>query len=163
MSQDKATPTLDADQGTRNLVTRVIAALVLVPVAIAAAYAGGWFGLGLVVLAAIGLYVEWQMIVDAAADARVAAAGAVALLLEGATLASGRIAASLGVVALGVVVVAVLSRTRRGWVSLGLCYASAALIASAMPGISRSSTSPVISGVRSVGVTPVPPVLTTTS
>src|SRR5215472_1594736 len=38
-----------------------------------------------------------------------------------------------------------------------------ALIASAMPGISRSSTRRVISGVRSPGVSPVPPVVTTTS
>src|ERR1039457_788962 len=41
--------------------------------------------------------------------------------------------------------------------------APADLIASAMPGISRSSTRRVISGVRSPGVRPVPPVVTTTS
>ncbi|GEM_PF-5484091 len=35
--------------------------------------------------------------------------------------------------------------------------------ASAIPGISRSSTRLVISGVRSPGVSPVPPVVTTTS
>ena len=35
--------------------------------------------------------------------------------------------------------------------------------ASAIPGISRSSTRRVISGVRSPGVSPVPPVVTTTS
>ena len=39
----------------------------------------------------------------------------------------------------------------------------AALMASAIPGISRSSTRWVISGVRSPGVSPVPPVVTTTS
>ena len=39
----------------------------------------------------------------------------------------------------------------------------AARMASAMPGISRSSTRRVISGVRSSGVRPVPPVVTTTS
>ncbi len=39
----------------------------------------------------------------------------------------------------------------------------AARIASGMPGISRSSTRRVISGVRSPGVRPVPPVVTTTS
>jgi phosphatidate cytidylyltransferase len=142
VSEDRASPTRNADQGSRNLVTRVIAALVLVPVAIAVAYAGGWFWLGLVVLAAIGLYVEWLMIVGAVADARVVAVGAIALVVEGASLASaslasaslafGRIEATLAVVALGVVLVALLSSVRRGWVALGLCYASAALIASVL-------------------------------
>jgi hypothetical protein len=41
--------------------------------------------------------------------------------------------------------------------------APAARSASAMPGISRSTTRRVISGVRSSGVSPVPPVVTTTS
>ena len=41
--------------------------------------------------------------------------------------------------------------------------APAARSASAIPGISRSSTRRVISGVRSSGVSPVPPVVTTTS
>ena len=41
--------------------------------------------------------------------------------------------------------------------------APAARSASAMPGISRSITRLVISGVRSPGVSPVPPVVTTTS
>jgi phosphatidate cytidylyltransferase len=140
VSRDKATPTRSADQGSRNLVTRVIAALVLVPVAIAAAYAGGWFWLGLVVLTAIGLYVEWLMIVGAVADARVVGFGAIALVVEGASLAFtslaftslGRIGATLGVVTLGVVIVALLSSARRGWIALGLCYASAALIASVL-------------------------------
>jgi phosphatidate cytidylyltransferase len=130
VSQDKATPTPKADQGSRNLVTRVLAALVLVPVAIAVAYAGGWFWLGLVVLAAIGLYVEWLMIVGVVGDARVLAAGVIALVVAGASLAVGRTLLSIGVVALGVVVVALLSRERRGWTALGLCYASAALVAS---------------------------------
>jgi phosphatidate cytidylyltransferase len=130
VSQDKATPA--ADQGSRNLVTRAIAALVLVPVAIAAAYAGGWIWLGLVVLAAIGLDVEWLMVVGAVRDARVVAVGVIMLVVEGAGLAFGRIGVSLGVVVLGVVVVAFLSSARRGWVALGLCYASAALVASVL-------------------------------
>ena len=46
---------------------RVLAALVLAPAAIAIAYAGGWLWAALVTLAAIGLYVEWLMVVGAAA------------------------------------------------------------------------------------------------
>jgi hypothetical protein len=41
--------------------------------------------------------------------------------------------------------------------------APAERMASATPGISRSSTRRVISGVKSAGVSPVPPVVTTTS
>ena len=47
---------------------RVLAALVLAPLAIAIAYAGGWLWAALVTLAAIGLYVEWLMIVGLARD-----------------------------------------------------------------------------------------------
>jgi phosphatidate cytidylyltransferase len=132
VSQDKAAPTLNADQGSRNLVTRILAALVLIPVAIALAYAGGWLWLSLVVLAAIGLYVEWLMVVGAARQMRVVAAGVVALVLAGAGLALGRIEVSLGILALGVVVTAVTAAERRGWVALGLGYASAALVASVL-------------------------------
>ena len=42
--------------------------LVLVPLAIAIAYAGGWLWTALVTLAAIGLYVEWLMVVGARAE-----------------------------------------------------------------------------------------------
>ena len=41
---------------SRNLLMRIVAALVLVPLAIAIAYAGGWLWTALVTLAAIGLY-----------------------------------------------------------------------------------------------------------
>jgi phosphatidate cytidylyltransferase len=131
VSQDKTAPTL-TDQGSRNLVTRILAASVLVPVAIALAYAGGWLWLGLVVVAAIGLYVEWLMVVGASGQARVFAAGVVALVSAGAGLALGRIEASLGILVLGVVVAALMAPERRGWVALGLGYASAALTASVL-------------------------------
>jgi phosphatidate cytidylyltransferase len=131
VSQDKAAPTL-TDQGSRNLVMRILAASVLIPVAIALAYAGGWLWLGLVVLAAIGLYVEWLMVVGASGRARVLAAGVVALVLAGAGLAFGRLGASLGILVLGVVVVAWVAPERRGWVALGLFYASAAFVASVL-------------------------------
>jgi phosphatidate cytidylyltransferase len=131
VSQDKAAPTL-TDQGSRNLVMRILAASVLIPVAIALAYAGGWLWLGLVVLAAIGLYVEWLMVVGASGQTRVLAAGVVALLLAGAGLALGRSEASLGILVLGVMVAALMAPERRGWVALGLFYASAALVASVL-------------------------------
>jgi phosphatidate cytidylyltransferase len=114
VSRDKATPALQADRGLRNLLTRVLAALVLIPITIAVAYVGGWFWLGLVVLAAIGLYVEWLMIVGGAGDKGVAALGVIALVSAGASLALGRIEVSFAVVAFAVVVVALWSSQRRG-------------------------------------------------
>jgi phosphatidate cytidylyltransferase len=146
VSQDQATPSLKADQGSRNLLTRILAALVLIPVAIAAAYAGGWFWLGLVLLAAIGLYVEWLMMVGAVRPSAVAI-GVIALASAGASLgstslgstslgstnlASGRIDLALGILALGIIIAALVSSEQRGWIALGLGYVSAALFASVL-------------------------------
>jgi phosphatidate cytidylyltransferase len=121
-----------AERGSRNLLTRVIAALSLAPTAIAIAWAGGWLWAGLVTMAAIGLYVEWLMIVGCGRNAGVIATGTAALSLSGFCLASGRIEAALVTVVLGVVSVAVISPGKRGWVAAGLCYAAAAEIASVL-------------------------------
>lgn len=53
------------DRGARNLLMRVLAALVLIPVAIGVAYAGGWLWAALVGVVSVGLFVEWIMIVGA--------------------------------------------------------------------------------------------------
>lgn len=129
MTEGEAAPAAVAEQGSRNLLVRVVAALVLAPLAIAIAYAGGWLWLGLVTLAAIGLYVEWLMIVGARTP-RVMAAGIVTLFGAAVWLGIGRIGATYVFVALGVIVAAMLSPHRRGWAALGGCYAFAALIAS---------------------------------
>ncbi|MDO9062403.1 MAG: phosphatidate cytidylyltransferase [Bradyrhizobium sp.] len=132
MTEDQAAPAANAEQGSRNLVMRVLAALVLAPAAIAIAYAGGWLWAALVTLAAIGLYVEWLIIVGAARETRVIASGASALVLGGFGLASGRIDAALVVLAIGLVAVASLSAERRIWNAAGFVYAAAAEIASVL-------------------------------
>jgi phosphatidate cytidylyltransferase len=129
VTEGEAAPAAVAEQSSRNLLVRVVAALVLAPLAIAIAYAGGWLWLGLVTLAAIGLYVEWLMIVGARTP-RVMAAGIVTLFGAAVWLGIGRIGATYVIVALGVIVAAMLSPHRRGWAALGGCYAFAALIAS---------------------------------
>ena len=128
--QDEPAPA--ADNGSRNLWMRVAAALVLAPSAIAIAYAGGVFWIGLVTLAAIGLYVEWLMIVGVIGERRVVAAGVAALLIAGICLAIGRDAAGLAAIAAGLAGVGVLSSDRRLWSMLGFCYAAAALVASVL-------------------------------
>jgi phosphatidate cytidylyltransferase len=121
-----------AEQGTRNLLMRVMAALVLAPVAIAIAYAGGWLWSALVTLAAIGLYVEWLTIVGAARATRVVGSGIVALAIAGLCLALGRIEASLIALTLGLAAVAWLSPERRNWTAMGFFYAAAAEVASVL-------------------------------
>jgi phosphatidate cytidylyltransferase len=132
VSEGEAAPAADAEQGSRNLLMRVAVALVLAPAAIASAYAGGWLWTALVTLAAIGLYVEWLMIVGAGREAKVVASGIVALALSVVCLAAGRIDASLLASALGLGVVAWLSKARRHWNAAGFLYATAAAIASVM-------------------------------
>ena len=129
MTEDEAASAAGVEQGSRNLLMRVIAASVLAPSAIAIAYAGGWLWLGLVTLAAIGLYVEWLTIVGARTP-RVMAVGIVTLFGAAVCLEIGRIGATYVIIALGVIIAALLSPHRRGWAALGGCYAFAALVAS---------------------------------
>ncbi len=132
MTEGEAAPAAVAEQGTRNLLMRVMAALVLAPIAIAIAYAGGWLWTALVTLAVIGLYLEWLAIVGAARPTRVAASGVVALAVGGLCLALGRIDASLIVLTLGLLAVAWLSPQRRIWTATGFFYAAAAEMASVL-------------------------------
>jgi phosphatidate cytidylyltransferase len=116
----------------RNLVMRVLAALVLAPLAIAIAYAGGWLWATLVTLASIGLYVEWLMIVGLARETRVSASGVAALAIGGICLIAGRIDAALIVLAIGLVAVALVSPERRNWTATGFLYAASAEIAAVL-------------------------------
>jgi phosphatidate cytidylyltransferase len=138
VTEGEAAPAAVAEPGSRNLLIRVVAALVLAPLAIAIAFAGDWLWTGLVTLAAIGLYVEWLTIVGAAQQMRVVASGGAALAISGFCLAAGRIDASLVVLALGLFGVALLSPERRGWTAAGFVYAAAAEIASVLVRLDQS-------------------------
>ncbi len=130
MTKGKAAPAAVAEQGARNLLMRVLAALVLAPAAIAIAYVGGWLWAALVTLVAVGLYVEWLMIVGEAGWNRVVGAGAIALGIAGLLLALGQIEAALAALMLGLLAVTVLAPERRGWIMAGFGYAAAAELAS---------------------------------
>jgi phosphatidate cytidylyltransferase len=132
VTEDNGAPAASAERDSRNLSTRIIAAAVLIPLAIAIAYAGGWLWTSLVTLAAIGLYVEWLMVVGLVADKRVVASGVVALAAAGFCLAIGRIDAALGVLGVGLVAVALITPAQRNWSALGFLYAAAAEIASVL-------------------------------
>jgi phosphatidate cytidylyltransferase len=132
VTERKAAPAAASEQGSRNLLMRVIAALILAPLAIAIAYAGGLLWTALVTSAVIGLYVEWLMVVGLAREPRVVASGVVALAAAGLCLVAGRIEASLAVLAVGLVAIALLSPERRHWAATGFFYAGAAEVASVL-------------------------------
>ena len=132
MSEGEAAPAAVEEQSSRNLLLRVVAALVLAPTAIVIAYAGGWLWTALVTLAAIGLYVEWLMIVGAARRRRVVASGVAALGIAGIFLAMGRIDGSLLALVVGSAAVVLLSPELRHWTAAGFLYAAAAEIASVL-------------------------------
>jgi phosphatidate cytidylyltransferase len=132
VTEDKAAKAAASEQGARNLLIRVIAALVLAPVAIAIAYAGGFLWTVLVTLAVIGLYVEWLMIAGLVREMRVVACGIVALAAAGLCLMAGRIDASLAVLAVGLIASALIAPERRNWAATGFFYAGAAQVASVL-------------------------------
>jgi phosphatidate cytidylyltransferase len=131
VSEGQATPAVAGEQATRNLAMRVAAAVVLAPLAIAAAYAGGWLWTALVTLTAIGLYFEWLTVVGARTP-RLVTAGAAALATAGLLLAAGRIEASILVLIVGLAGVMVVSPERRLWTATGFGYAAAAEVASVL-------------------------------
>jgi phosphatidate cytidylyltransferase len=63
VNQDGTAPKPADDRGARNLMMRVLTALVLIPVAIFVAYVGGWLWLALVAAISVGLFIEWKSIV----------------------------------------------------------------------------------------------------
>jgi phosphatidate cytidylyltransferase len=132
VSDHEAAPAAATEQDSRNLLARIVAALVLAPVAIATAYAGGWLWAAVVTLTAIGLYLEWLTVVNAARAVRIAVSGSVALAIAGWFLASDRIDVGLVALGLGLVAVALLSGERRPWTVAGLLYAGAAQVASVL-------------------------------
>ena len=121
-----------AATGNANLRMRIAAALVLAPAAIAIGYAGGWLWIALVTMVAIGLNIEWLMVVGLAGERRAMVGGGIALAVAGGCLAFGRIGAAWIVLALGLGAAAMLSSRLRGWSAGGYVYAAAALVASVL-------------------------------
>jgi phosphatidate cytidylyltransferase len=113
----------------RNLLLRIAAALVLAPLGIALAYAGGWWWAGLVTLAAIGLFVEWLAMTSATRNVPVTVTGVIALTLVAPFLVLGNVNAALVVLALGLVAVTFRASEPRIWAIAGFLYAAAAQMA----------------------------------
>jgi phosphatidate cytidylyltransferase len=114
----------------RNLLTRIASAVILVPLAIAAAYAGGWYWTALVTLCAIGLFVEWLMVTGVADNAPLVVTGAAVLAISAPFLALRNVDIAFPVLALGIIAVGLQSSASRSWAVGGFLYAAAALVAS---------------------------------
>jgi phosphatidate cytidylyltransferase len=119
-----------SEQGSRNLLMRVMVAAVLAPLAIAIAYVGGFFWIALVTLAVIGLYVEWLMVIGLAREMRLVVCGIVALALAGVFFAIGWMEIALVILGIGLLATALIAPERRNWVAAGFLYAAAAQTAS---------------------------------
>jgi phosphatidate cytidylyltransferase len=130
VSGDDAAPAGSAP-GSSNLVMRVVAALVLAPLALVLAYAGGWLWALLVTLASIGLFVEWLIVVGAG-QAALSATGTVALAIVGFAAAFGSLNVAVVVGVLGLAAIAFMARGQRVWASAGFLYAAAALLTSVL-------------------------------
>jgi phosphatidate cytidylyltransferase len=128
----EAAPEAASESSSRNLLMRVLVAAVLIPLAVAIAYAGGWLWTALVTAAACGLFVEWLAVVGLGGVTRVVASGVVALVVAGPCFAIGRIDAALIVLGIGLIAVASIAPERRNWAAAGFIYAAAAEIASVL-------------------------------
>jgi phosphatidate cytidylyltransferase len=130
VSEGEAASATVAGQEGRNLLLRVVAALVMAPLAVAIAYVGGWLWTALVTVAAIGLYVEWLTVIGERRP-RLVLLGVIILLGVG-WVDLGHMTPThvLAFAALGMAGAAIFSSDRRAWVVIGICYALAASIAS---------------------------------
>ncbi|MBR0903262.1 phosphatidate cytidylyltransferase [Bradyrhizobium liaoningense] len=128
MSEPDAAPA-GARPAPSNLVMRVLAAVVLAPLTIAIAYAGGWLWALLVTLVSIGLFAEWLMVVGAS-SAALTGAGTVVLAMMGAAVAFGALKTSIITGLIGGAIVTLIARGKFLWAATGFAYAAAALLAS---------------------------------
>ena len=128
MSEPDAAPA-GTTPAPSNLVMRVLAALVLAPLALALAYAGGWLWALLVTLISIGLFTEWLTVVGAASTA-LTGAGTLVIAMMGLCVAAGALKTAIIVGCVGGAIVTLIARGKFIWAATGFAYAAAALLAS---------------------------------
>ena len=115
--------------GRCNLALRVASSLVLVPLAIAFAYVGGWSFVLFWALAAIGILWEWTSLVAGSAARFVFLVGAGPLLIATVLAGLGRLMGAVLIIAIGAVGAAVFAPTRqRRWIAAGVVYAGMMLL-----------------------------------
>jgi phosphatidate cytidylyltransferase len=113
-----------------NLLVRVISAIVLAPLAIVAAYLGGWFFILFWAAAAAGIIWEWFSLVGAGQERKTLAAAGGVLMIALVFGHFGRWDIAFAAALLGAVTAALLApSSRRGWLAAGTLYASTVVLA----------------------------------
>ena len=113
-----------------NLALRVGSALVLIPLALAAAYLGGWPFAIFWAIAALAVLWEWTMLVAGRGNHLIIAVAAAAIVVAVFIFERGRPGIAILIIMLGAIAAAIFAPTeRRGWVIGGVCYAGAMFIA----------------------------------
>ena len=115
--------------GSRDLALRIFSAVTLAPVAMAAAYIGGWPFVAFWAIASLAIWWEWIRLVQPNAHRGVFIAGACALVFEAATAATGQLAVAMLIALLGALAAGAAARRSFVWVAGGVFYASALLLA----------------------------------
>jgi len=118
-----------APSGSNVLLTRILSAAILAPVAIVVAYVGGWPFALFWTAAALAILWEWMGLV-AAANRVALAAGVVAIVVSAPCAMLGRPLAALSVIAIGAIAAALSALPQqRGWAAGGVIYAGLMLMA----------------------------------
>jgi len=113
-----------------NLVLRVLSALVMAPLALAAAYVGGWLFILFWAAAAIAVLWEWIALVAGAGHRLIFSAAASAIGIAAVLVGRGRPVAAMLVFCLGALAAVIFAtRGRRVWIGAGVFYAAAMLLA----------------------------------
>jgi phosphatidate cytidylyltransferase len=113
-----------------ELALRVASALVLVPLAIATAYVGGWPFVVFWGVAALGVFWEWTALVTGADRRSILLAGGASVTLSLLLVVGGYRLAAAAVLVIGTLGAAALAPAqRRGWAAAGVPYAGALAIA----------------------------------
>ena len=115
-----------------DLGLRVASAAVLAPLALAAAYFGGWLFLVFWTIAALGTWREWVGLVGADPRRAVLASGSITLLAAAGVLAGARPVAAIAIALTGAAATAVLASANRAWTAAGVIYAAVLVIASVL-------------------------------
>jgi phosphatidate cytidylyltransferase len=105
---------------------RIYSALVMVPLAVGAAYVGGWLFAIFWGIAAIGIFWEWVFLVAGKGRRSILLAGGSALVLSLAAAGSGRVLGAVLLIGVGTLVIAATAAPgHRGWIGGGMLYAGA--------------------------------------
>jgi phosphatidate cytidylyltransferase len=125
----------------RNLILRTISALVLAPLVVAAAYAGGWIFLLLCLFGAAGILWEWGRLVSGRPDAALLVPGLAALVAAVALTGMDKAGGAAAIIAMGALVAALAFAVRSSgyvtryaslWAAGGVIYAGVALLGPAL-------------------------------